>query len=191
MAILAYLSGRRAALRDSGMRSNCADSFSASHLRFGPSNPGPYSLENRAPIAQTSEPSQRAPNRTGTVAHDLCAGPVRTTFAHDLCASSISHIAFVHLRLGIVRGRFQCCTRGGVRCCTRGGSSAAPERGSSAAPEGVKMAGATPPVCAFHSAPDRRGFAHHAGPVPPSLRGVAPAIVILAGRLGLRRAEAA
>ena len=40
-----------------------------------------------------------------------------------------------------------------------------------AEPEGGQVAGATPPVCAFHSAPDPRGFAHHAGPVPPSLRG--------------------
>ena len=144
MAILAYLSGRRAALRGSGMRSNFADSFRATHLQSGLRTQA-HPLENRAPIAQTSEPSQRAPNRTGTVAHDLCAGPVRTTFAHDLCASYLSNISLLNLWLGHYHGRFQCCTRGGVRCCTRGGSSAAPERGSSAAPEGVKMAGATPP----------------------------------------------
>ena len=182
MAILAYLSGRRAALRGSGMRSNFADSFRATHLQSGLRTPA-HPLENRAPIAQTAEPSQRAPNRTGTVAHELCAGPLRTTFAHDLCASSLSNISLFNLLLGHYHDRFQCCTRGGgpvlhqrgVQCCTRGGQNG----------------GSDPPVCAFHSAPDPRGFAHHAGPVPPSLRGVAPAIVILAGRLGLRRARAA
>ena len=190
MAILAYLSGRRRALRGAGMRSNCADSFSASQLRSG--------LRTQAIISRKSgthcaaeKPSQRAPNRTGTVAHELCAGPVRTTFAHDLCASSISHIAFVHLRLGIVRGRFQCCTRGGVRCCTRGGVQCCTREGVQCCTRGGQNGGSDPPVCAFHSAPDPRGFAHHAGPVPPSLRGVAPAIVIPAGRLGLRRAETA
>ena len=166
MAILAYLSGRRAALRGSGMRSNFADSFRATHLQSGLRTQA-HPLENRAPIAQTSEPSQRAPNRTGTVAHDLCARPVRTTFAHDLCASSLSNSSLLNLWLGHYHGRFQCCTRGG------------------------QNGGSDPPVCAFHSAPDPRGFAHHAGPVPPSQRGVAPAIVILAGRLGLRRAETA
>ena len=120
MAILAYLSGRRAALRGSGMRSNFADSFRATHLQSGLRTPA-HPLENRAPIAQTAEPSQRAPNRTGTVAHELCAGPLRTTFAHDLCASSLSNISLFNLLLGHYHDRFQ--------CCTRGGASAAPERG--------------------------------------------------------------
>ena len=182
MAILAYLSGRRAALRGSGMRSNFADSFRATHLQSGLRTQA-HPLENRAPIAQTSEPSQRAPNRTGTVAHDLCAGPVRTTCAHDLCASSLSNISFVNSWLGHYHGRFQCSTRGGVQCCTR--------EGVQCCTRGGQNGGSDPPVCAFHSAPDPRGFAHHAGPVPPSLRGVAPAIVIPAGRLGLRRAETA
>ena len=31
-----------------------------------------------------------------------CARPLRRAFAHNLCASSLSNIAFVHLRLGIV-----------------------------------------------------------------------------------------
>ena len=190
MAILAYLSGRRAALRGSGMRSNFADSFRATHLQSGLRTQA-HPLENRAPIAQTSEPSQRAPNRTGTVAHDLCAGPVRTTCAHDLCASSLSNISFVTLWLGHYHGRFQCSTRGGVRCSTRGGVQCCTREGVQCCTRGGQNGGSDPPVCAFHSAPDPRGFAHHAGPVPPSLRGVAPAIVILAGRLGLRRAETA
>ena len=112
MAILAYLSGRCAALRGAGMRSNFADSFRATHLQSGLRTQA-HPLENRAPIAQTSEPSQRAPNRTGTVAHDLCAGPVRTTFAHDLCASYLSNISLLNLWLGHYHDRFQCCTRGG------------------------------------------------------------------------------
>ena len=169
MAILAYLSGRRAALRGSGMRSNFADSFRATHLQSGLRTQA-HPLENRAPIAQTSEPSQRAPNRTGTV-------------AHDLCASYLSNISLLNLWLGHYHGRFQCCTRGGVQCCTR--------EGVQCCTRGGQNGGSDPPVCAFHSAPDPRGFAHHAGPVPPSLRGVAPAIVIPAGRLGLRRAETA
>ena len=121
MAILAYLSGRRAALRGAGMRSNFADSFRATHLQSGLRTQA-HPLENRAPIAQTSEPSQRAPNRTGTVAHDLCAGPVRTTFAHDLCASSLSNISLLNLWLGHYARSFPVLhQRGGPVLHQRGG----------------------------------------------------------------------
>ena len=170
MAILAYLSGRRAALRDSGMRSNCADSFSATHLQSGLRTQAAPSRKSGTHCA-AEKPHQRAPNRTGTVAHDLCAGPVRRAFAHDLCASSISHIALLNLWLGHCHGRFQCCTRGGIRCCTRGGVQCCTREGVQCCTRGGQNGGSDPPVCAFHSAPDPRGFAHHAGPVPPSLRG--------------------
>ena len=168
------------------MRSNCADSFSASQLRFGLRTPAAPSLKSGTHCA-AEKPHQRAPNRTGTVAHDLCAGPVRRVFAHDLCASSLSNICFINLWLGHCHGRFQCCTRGGVRCCTRGGVQCCTRGGVrcctrggvqcctrggvQCCTRGGQNGGSDPPVCAFHSAPDPSGFAHHAGPVPPSLRG--------------------
>ena len=93
--------------------------------------------------------------------------PLRTAFAHGLCASSLSNISFVNLRFGIVRGRFQCCTRGG------------------------QNGGSDPPVCALRAALTPGCIAHHVGQCRSPYGGVAPAIVILAGRLGLRRTEAA
>ena len=187
------------------MRSNCADSFSATHLQSGLRTQAALSRKSGTQCA-AEKPHQRAPNRTGTVAHDLYAGPVRTTFAHDLCASSISHIAFVHLRLNHLHGRFQCCTREGVRCCTRGGIQCCTREGVQCctrggiqcctregvqcAPEGVKMAGA-PPVCALRAALTPGCNAHHVGQCRPPYGRVAPATMIPAGRLGLRRAETA
>ena len=57
------------------------------------------------------------------------------------------------------------------------------------------MAGATPPpppVCALRAALTPGCNAHHVGQCrPPCGGGVASAIAILAGRLGLRRAETA
>ena len=162
MAILAYLSGRRAALRGSGMRSNCADSFRASQLRSG--------LRTQAALPRKSgthcaaeKPHQRAPNRTGTVAHDLCAPPLRRAFAHDLCASSLSHIALVHLWLGIVHGRFQCCTRGGGQCCTR--------EGVRYCTRGGRNGGSDPPRLRTSCGSDPRMHCASPGPVPLSLPG--------------------
>ena len=154
MAILAYLSGRCSALWGSGMRSNCADSFSATHLQSGLRTQAALSRKSGTHCA-AEKPHQRAPNRTGTVAHDLCAGPLHTTFAHDLCASSIPHISFLNLRLGIVHSRFQCSTRGGVRCCTRGGQNG----------------GSDPPVCALRAALTPGCNAHHVGQCRPPYGG--------------------
>ncbi len=120
MAILAYLSGRRAALRGSGMRSNFADSFRATHLQSGLRTRA-HPLENRAPIAQTSEPSQRAPNRTGTVAHDLCARPLRIfSFQYRFCSLVVRPLSrsfpVLHQRGGPVQHQ-----RGGPVLHQRGG----------------------------------------------------------------------
>ena len=191
MAILAYLSQRRAALRGSGMRSNCADSFRATHLQSG--------LRTQAALPRKSgthcaaeKPHQRAPNRTGTVAHELCAPPLRTAFAHDLCASYLSNISLLNLWLDHLHGRFQCSTRGGgsgaapeggVQCCTR--------EGIRYCTRGGQNGGSAPPVCALRAALTPGCNAHHVGQCRSPYRGVAPAIVILAGRLGLRRAEPA
>ena len=190
MAILAYLSGRRAALRGAGMRSNCADSFRATHLQSGLRTPAAPSLKSGTHCA-AEKPHQRAPNRTGTVAHELCAGPLRRACAHDLCASSISHISVFNLRLGIVHGRFQCCTRGGVQCCTRGGIQCCTREGVQCCTRGGQNGGSDPPVCALRAALTPGCNAHHVGQCRPPYGGVAPAIVIPAGRLGLRRARAA
>ena len=144
MSILAYLSQRRAALRGSGMRSNFALLSRGCGPGSGPDNTVTAPRKSGTHCA-AEKPHQRAPNRTGTVAHDLCAGPVRTTFAHDLCASSISHIAFVNLWLGIVRGRFQCCTRGGVQCCTREGVQCCTREGVQCCTRGGQNGGSDPP----------------------------------------------
>ena len=165
------------------MRSNCADSFSATHLQSGLRTQAALSRKSGTHCA-AEKPHQRAPNRTGTVAHDLCAGPSRTTFAHDLCASSISHIAFVHLRLNHLHGRFQCSTRGGIQCCTR--------EGVQCCTSGGQNGGSDPPRLRTSCGSDPRMHCASRGPVPPSLRGgVAPATMIPAGRLGFRRAETA
>ena len=170
MAILAYLSGRCRALRGSGMRSNCADSFSATHLQSGLRTPAALSRKSGTHCA-AEKPHQRAPNRTGTVAHELCAGPVRTTFAHDLCASSISNISFINLRLGIVHDRFQCCTRGGSSAAPEGGSSAAPEGGVQCCTRGGQNGGSDPPVCALRAALTPGCIAHHVGQCRPPYGG--------------------
>ena len=154
MAILAYLSRRCRALRDSGMRSNCADSFSASQLQSGLRTQAALSRKSGTHCA-AEKPHQRAPNRTGTVAHELCAGPVRTTFAHDLCASSISHIAFVHLRLCHCAWSFPVLhQRGGPVLHQRG--SKWRER---------------PPRLRTSCGSDPRMHCASRGPVPPSLQG--------------------
>ena len=149
MAILAYLSRRCRALRGAGMRSNCADSFSASQLRSG--------LRTRAAPSRKSgthcaaeKPHQRAPNRTGIV-------------AHELCASSISHIAFVHLRLNHLYGRFQCCTRGGYPVLHQRGGPVLHQRGSKWRER--------PPRLRTSCGSDPRMQCASRGPVPPSLRG--------------------
>ena len=119
MAILAYLSGRRAALRGSGMRSNFADSFAP--LIFNPA------FEPRRTLSKIGHPLRRPQSRASvrqtervllrtTFAQGLCARPLRTTFAHLLFPISL----------------FSTC---GWAIITVG-SSAAPEGGSSAAPEG-------------------------------------------------------
>ena len=164
------------------MRSNCADSFRATHLQPGLRTQAALSRKSGTHCA-AEKPHQRAPNRTGTVAHDLCAGPLHTTFAHDLCASSISHIAFVHLRLNHLHGRFQCSTRGGIQCCTR--------EGVQCCTRGGQNGGSGPPVCALRAALTPGCNAHHVGQCRPPYGGVAPATMIPAGRLGLRRAETA
>ena len=164
------------------MRSNCADSFSATHLQPGLRTQAALSRKSGTHCA-AEKPHQRAPNRAGTVAHDLCAGPLRTTFAHDLCASSLSNIYFLNLWLGHLRGRFQCSTRGGVRCCTR--------EGVQCCTRGGQNGGSDPPVCALRAALTPGCNAHHVGQCRPPYRGVAPATMIPAGRLGLRRAETA
>ena len=131
------------------MRSNGADSFSASQLRSGLRTQAITLSKIGHPLRRPQSRSQRAPNRTGTVAHDHCAGPLHTTFAHDLCASSISHIAFVHLWLDHLHGRFQCSTRGGVRCCTRGGIQSCTREGVQCCTRGGQNGGSDPPVCAL------------------------------------------
>ena len=173
------------------MRSNCADSFSATHLQSGLRTQAALSRKSGTHCA-AEKPHQRAPNRTGTVAHDLCAGPLRTTFAHDLCASSLSNISLLNLWLGHYHGRFQCCTRGGVQCCTRGGVQCCTREGVQCCTRGGENGGSDPPPFA-HSTRLRTPVALRITRVRclPPYGGVAPATMILAGRLGLRRAEAA
>ena len=144
------------------MRSNFADSFSATHLQSGLRTPAALSRKSGTHCA-AEKPHQRAPNRTGTVAHELCAGPLRTTFAHDLCASSIFHISFFNLWLGHCHGRFQCCTRGGVQCCTR--------EGVQCCTRGGQNGGSDPPRLRTSCGSDPRMQCASRGPVPPSLRG--------------------
>ena len=144
------------------MRSNFADSFRATHLQSGLRTQAALSRKSGTHCA-AEKPHQRAPNRTGTVAHDLCAGPSRTTFAHDLCASSISHIAFVHLRLNHLHGRFQCSTRGGIQCCTR--------EGVQCCTSGGQNGGSDPPVCALRAALTPGCIAHHVGQCRPPYGG--------------------
>ena len=146
MAILAYLSGRRAALRGAGMRSNCADSFRATHLHSGLRTPAALSRKSGTHCA-AEKPHQRAPNRRGTVAHDLCAQPSRTAFAHDLCAPSISNIAFVHLWLGHCARSFPVRHQRGSKWRER------------------------PPRLRTSCGSDPRMQCASRGPVPPSLRG--------------------
>ena len=88
MAILANLSGRCAALRGPGMRSYCVVCPGASQIRFGLHTPAIISRKSGTHCA-AEMPYQRAPNRTGTVAHELCAPPLRTVIAHELCAEPL------------------------------------------------------------------------------------------------------
>ena len=120
-----------------------------------------------------------------------CARPLRTAFAHDLCASSLSNIYFLNLWLGHLHGRFQCCTRGGVQCCTRGGIQCCTREGVQCCTRGGQNGGSDPPVCALRAALTPGCNAHHVGRCRPPYGGVAPATMIPAGRLGLRRAETA
>ena len=143
---------------------------------FNPAfEPRPHSLENRAPIAQPkSRTSVRQTERVllrTTFAQGLCARPLRRACAHDLCASSISHIAFVHLRLNHLHGRFQCCTRGGVRCCTRGGVQCCTREGVQCCTRGGQNGGSDPPRLRTSCGSDPRVQCASRGPVPPSLRG--------------------
>ena len=153
--------------------------------------PRPHSLENRAPIAQPkSRTSVRQTERVllrTSFAQGLCARPLRTTFAHLLFPISLLFTCgYV-----IVHGRFQCCTRGGVQCCTGGGIQCCTREGAQCCTRGGQNGGSDPPVCALRAALTPGCIAHHVGQCRPPYRGVAPAIVILAGRLGLRRARAA
>ena len=190
MAILAYLSRRCRALRGSGMRSNYADCFSASQLRLG--------LRTRAAPSRKSgthcaaeKPHQRAPNRTGTVAHDLCAQPLRRTFAHHICASSLSHIAFGHLGLGHCARSFPVQHQRGYPVQHQKGYPVQHQRGCPVQHQRGSKWRERPPRLRTSCGSDPRMQCASRGPVPPSLRGVAPATMIPAGRLGLRRARAA
>ena len=152
------------------MRSNCADSFSATHLQSGLRTQAALTRKSGTHCADLrAEPACAKQNGY------CCARPLRRACAQSLCARPLRIFSFqylfFHLWLGIVRGRFQCCTRGGVRCCTRRGVQCCTREGVQCCTRGGHYGGSDPPVCAFHSAPDPRGFAHHAGPVPPSLRG--------------------
>ena len=170
MAILAYLSGRRAALRGSGMRSNGADSFRATHLQSGLRTQAALSRKSGTHCA-AEKPHQRAPNRTGTVAHELCAGPVRTTFAHDLCASSISHIAFVHLRLGHCARSFPVLHQRGGPVLHQRGYPVLHQRGGPVLHQRGSKWRERPPRLRTSCGSDPRMQCASRGPVPPSLRG--------------------
>ena len=136
------------------MRSNFADSFSASQLRSG--------LRTRAIISQKS----------GSHCADLRAEPACAKQNGYCCARPLRKFSVPYPLYSLV-----------VR----------PLRTPRlrAEPEGGKMAGATPPFA--HSTRLRTPVALRITRVRclPPYGGVAPAIVIPAGRLGLRRAETA
>ena len=149
MAILAYLSQRCAALRGSGMRSNCADSFSATQLQSGLRTQAALSRKSGTHCAdRKSRTSVRQTERVllrTTFAQGLRAQPLRTTFAHPL--------SFQYRFCSLVVRTF---ARSFPVLHQRGGPVLHQRGGSSAAPEGVKMAGATPPFAHFRAAPDPR-----------------------------------
>ena len=135
-----------------------------------PSNPGRTLSKVRHPLR-----SRKAAPACAKQNGYCCARALRRAFAHNLCAQPLLIFyfpyLFFNLWLGHCHGRFQCCTRGGSGAAPEGVSSAAPERGSSAAPEGVKMAGATPPVCALRAALTPGCNAHHVGQCLPPYGG--------------------
>ena len=70
------------------MRSHCVVLPGASQIRFGLHTPAIISRKSGTHCA-AEMPYQRAPNRTGTVAHELCTPPLRTVIAHELCAEPL------------------------------------------------------------------------------------------------------
>ena len=70
------------------MRAHCVNCPGAPHIRFGLRTPAIISRKSGTHCA-AEKPYQRAPNRTGTVAHELCAPPLRTVIAHELCAAPL------------------------------------------------------------------------------------------------------
>ena len=142
-------------------------------LIFNPAfEPRPHSLENRAPIAQPkSRTSVRQTERVllrTTFAQGLCARPLRTTFAHPLY---ISHIAFVHLRLGHYARSFPVLhQRGGPVQHRRGGPVQHQRGGPVLHQRGAKWR-ERPPRLRTSCGSDPRMHCASRGPVPPSLRG--------------------
>ena len=143
------------------MRSNCADSFSATHLLSGLRTQAALSRKSGTHCA-AEKPHQRAPNRTGTVAHDLCARSLRILyFPYRFCSLAVKPFArsfpVQHQRGGPVlhqRGHPVLHQRGGPVLHQRG--SKWRER---------------PPRLRTSCASDPRMHCASRGPVPPSLRG--------------------
>ena len=169
MAILAYLSRRRAALRGSGMRSSFARCPRRCGPRSGPKNPVTAPRKSGTHCA-AEKPHQRAPNRTGTVAHALCARPLRRTFAQDLCARALRIFSLPYRRDPL-----------GVRLLCTVLSSAAPEKGCPVQHQrgcprtrGGQNGGSDPPVCALRAALTPGCNAHHLGQCRPPCRGSLP-----------------
>ena len=154
----------------------------ASQIRFGLHTPAIISRKSGTHCA-AEMPYQRAPNRTGTVAHELCARALRTVIAHELCAEPLRIFSLHYHPYPIVvrpmrrsspgphrrgdpvlhqtggpvlhqRGG-QCSTRLGVRCCTRGGQNGGSD------PPRLRTSCGTDPLMQCASR----------GPLPPSLRG--------------------
>ena len=166
------------------MRSYCVVCPGASQIRFGLHTPAIISRKSGTHCA-AEMPYQRAPNRTGTVAHELCAPPLRTVIAHELCAEPLRIFSLHYHPYPIVvrpmrksspgphrRGDTVLHQTGGPVLHQRGGS-AVPDWGSGAAPEGGKMAGATPPPPRLRTSCGTDPLMQCAsrGPLPPSLRG--------------------
>ena len=143
------------------MRSYCVVLPGASQIRFGLHTPAIISRKSGTHCA-AEMPYQRAPNRTGTVAHELCAPHLRTVIAHELCAEPLRIFSLHYHPYPIVFRPMRRSSPGphrmgdpvlhqtwGPVLHQRGGASAVPDWGSGAAPEGGKMAGATPPFAHF------------------------------------------
>ena len=163
------------------MRSNCADCFSASRLRSGLRTPAIIS-RNPGTHCAAEMPYQRAPNRTGTVAHGLCARGLRTTFAQHLCAAPLRIFSRPYrlYPLGVKpfcrsypvphqRG-YPVQHQTGGQCCTRGGAVLHQTGGPVQHQRGAKWR-ERPPRLRTSCGSDPRMQCASRGPVPPSLRG--------------------